>query len=513
MESLSPQVVSAAKLPILNPNEFDLWKMRIEHYFLMIDYSIWEVILNGDSPIPTRVVDGVVQSVTPTTVEQRLAKKNELKDRGTLLMALPDKHQLKFNIHKDAKSLMEAIEKRFGGNKETKKVQKTLLKQQYENFTGSSSESLDQIHDRLQKLISQLKILVIAVTNVSAASTKVLVSTLPNVDNLSDAVIYSFFASQSNIPQLDNDDLKQIDADDLEEMDLKWQMAMLNIRARRFLQRTGMNLGANGTNSIGFDLLKMECYNYHRRGHFARECSYDWSFQADEEPTNYALMAFTSLSSSTYDNEVAPCFKACSKAYDTLQSHYDKLTNDLRKSQFDVFSYKTGLESVEARLVVYQQNENMFEEDIELLKLDVMLRDNALLELRKKFKKAEQERDEIKLKLENFQTSLKNLSKLLASQITDKTRLGYNNQVFNSTVFDYDELISSESDVSMPPSLVHDSENVPAVLPVEPSTTKPNKDLSQSNKPFASIIEDWVSDSEDKSEGELMPTQKAPSFV
>nr|GEY70999.1 ribonuclease H-like domain-containing protein [Tanacetum cinerariifolium] len=94
-----------------------------------------EVILNGDSPILTRVIKGVVQPVAPTTAEQRLARKNALKARGTLFMALPDKHQLKFNIHKDAKTLMEAIEKRFGGNKETKKVQKTLFKQQYENFT------------------------------------------------------------------------------------------------------------------------------------------------------------------------------------------------------------------------------------------------------------------------------------------------------------------------------------------------------------------------------------------
>nr|GEY08138.1 ribonuclease H-like domain-containing protein [Tanacetum cinerariifolium] len=149
MESLSPQVVSAAKLPILNPNEFDLWKIRIEQYFLMTDYSLWEVILHGDSPAPTRVIEGVVQHVTLTTTEQRFARKNELKARGTLLMALPAKHQLMFNIHKDAKTLMEAIEKRFGGNKETKKVQKTLLKQQYKNFTGSSFERLDQIQDRL----------------------------------------------------------------------------------------------------------------------------------------------------------------------------------------------------------------------------------------------------------------------------------------------------------------------------------------------------------------------------
>nr|GFA86897.1 hypothetical protein [Tanacetum cinerariifolium] len=151
---LKARVVFAAKLPILNPNEFDLWKMRIKQYFLMTDYSLWEVILNDDSPVPTRLVKGVAQPVDPTTVEQKLARKNELKARGTLLMALPDKHQLKFNSHKDAKSLMEAIEKRFSGNTETKKVQKTLLKQQFENF----SEGLDQIHDRLQKLVSQLDI-------------------------------------------------------------------------------------------------------------------------------------------------------------------------------------------------------------------------------------------------------------------------------------------------------------------------------------------------------------------
>nr|GEU68236.1 hypothetical protein [Tanacetum cinerariifolium] len=88
--------------------------MRIEQYFLMTDYSLWEVILNGDSPSPTRIVDGTVQIISPTTAEQRLAKKNELKAIGTLLMALPDKHQLKFSIHKDAKTLMEAINKQFG---------------------------------------------------------------------------------------------------------------------------------------------------------------------------------------------------------------------------------------------------------------------------------------------------------------------------------------------------------------------------------------------------------------
>nr|GFC29275.1 ribonuclease H-like domain-containing protein [Tanacetum cinerariifolium] len=145
----------------------------------MTDYSLWEVILNGDSPVPTRLVEGVAQPVAPTTVEQKLARKNKLKAR--------DKHQLKFNSHKDAKSLMEAIEKRFGGNTETKKVQKTLLKQQFKNFSGSYSE-------------------ISAAVSVFAVGAKLSTSTLPNVDSLSNAIIYSFFASQSSSPQLDNED-------------------------------------------------------------------------------------------------------------------------------------------------------------------------------------------------------------------------------------------------------------------------------------------------------------------
>nr|GFA08593.1 hypothetical protein [Tanacetum cinerariifolium] len=201
-------------------------KMMIEQYFLVTDYSLWDVILNGDSSIPTRVIGGVVQPVAPITVEQRLARKNELKARGTLLMALPDKHQLKFNIHKDAKTLMEAIEKRFGRNKETKK---TDLKDQslddmfnilkiYEaevKFSSSASPTTQNIAFVSSQNIESTNESVSVVASISAASAKVPVFALPNVDTLSDAVIYSFFASQSNSLQLDNDDLKQIDVDDL----------------------------------------------------------------------------------------------------------------------------------------------------------------------------------------------------------------------------------------------------------------------------------------------------------
>nr|GEW78506.1 hypothetical protein [Tanacetum cinerariifolium] len=142
----------------------------------------------------------------PTTVEEKLARKNELKARGTLLMALSNEHQLKFNSYKNDKSLMEAIEMRFGGNKESNKVQKTLLKQQYENFNRTSSEGLDQIYDRLQKIINQLKIHGEAISQedlnlkllrslpsefniahgVSAANSKTNAFNLPNSDHAED---------------------------------------------------------------------------------------------------------------------------------------------------------------------------------------------------------------------------------------------------------------------------------------------------------------------------------------
>nr|GEX88945.1 hypothetical protein [Tanacetum cinerariifolium] len=295
MELQSTPVISAAKLPILNLNEFDLWKIRIEQYFLMTDYSLWEVIINGDSPKPSVVVEGSAAPIVILTAEQKLARENELKARGTLLMALSDRHQLKFNSHKDAKTLMEAIKKRFERNTETKKVQKTLLKQQFENFTGSSSEDLDQIHNRLQKLVSQLQIHGVSISQ-EDVNLKFLHS-LPSEWKTHTLI----WRNKTNLEEHSLDDLfnnlriyeAEIDVDDLEEMDLRWQMAMLTLRARRFLQKTRKNLGDNRVTTMGFDMSKVECYNCHRKGHFARE--------SEEEPANFALMAISSSSSS--DNE------------------------------------------------------------------------------------------------------------------------------------------------------------------------------------------------------------------
>nr|GEY39936.1 hypothetical protein [Tanacetum cinerariifolium] len=125
----------------------------------MIEYALWDVIKNGHTFPKTQVVEGVETVMSITFVEDKAQRRLEVKARSTLMMGIPNKHQLKFNFIKDAKQLMEAIKKRFGGNTATKRTQRNLLKQQYENFTASNSKMLYQTFDRLQKLVSQLVLL------------------------------------------------------------------------------------------------------------------------------------------------------------------------------------------------------------------------------------------------------------------------------------------------------------------------------------------------------------------
>ncbi|GKE90580.1 hypothetical protein Tco_1571675, partial [Tanacetum coccineum] len=100
------------KVPMLKPGEYELWRMRMEQYIQMIDYYLWEVIENGNAPPITKVVK---TTIAPTTAEEKAQRRLKLKARSTLLMGIPNEHQLKFNSIKDAKSLLQAVEKRFGG--------------------------------------------------------------------------------------------------------------------------------------------------------------------------------------------------------------------------------------------------------------------------------------------------------------------------------------------------------------------------------------------------------------
>ncbi|GJW33175.1 hypothetical protein Tco_0053207 [Tanacetum coccineum] len=337
MDLETTQNNSVAKLPILKQGDYEMWKLRIEQYFQVQDYALWEVIEYGNSFKPvartTTNADGSSTSTIPgpVTTEEKAQKKNDVKARSMLLMALPNEHQLTFSQYKDAKTLFEAIQARFGGNEATKKTQRTLLKQMYENFSASSQESLDSISNRLQKIVSQLAILDLdtisfddlynnfklveqevkrSVTSSSNSSSQnvAFVST-PGRSNEDNAANVQVNTVSTNVSTASTNDSiaspKQIHEDDLEEMDLKWQLALLSLKARKFYQRTGKKIIINGSDTDGYDKSKVECFNCYKMGHFYTSskvmvafdgAGFDWSFMDDEEvPTNLALMVFSDL--------------------------------------------------------------------------------------------------------------------------------------------------------------------------------------------------------------------------
>ncbi|GJR42929.1 hypothetical protein Tco_1311032 [Tanacetum coccineum] len=108
-------------------------------------------------PCQKKIKEGVVTEMPITTAEEKAQRRLEVKAKSTLIMGIPNEHQLKFNSIKDANKLLESVEKRFGRNAATRKTQRNLLKQQYKNFNTPSSEMLDQTFDRLQKLVRQNK--------------------------------------------------------------------------------------------------------------------------------------------------------------------------------------------------------------------------------------------------------------------------------------------------------------------------------------------------------------------
>nr|GEU45338.1 copia protein [Tanacetum cinerariifolium] len=238
--------------------------MKMDQYLAHTDYALWEVILDGNSAV-------------------RMTK-----DKA-------DEHLARFHGIKDAKTLWAAIKSRFGGNAESKKMQKNAIVLRHK-----------VPHHMLMNSCSH------------------------------------FFANQFSTLQLDKEDLKQIDQDDLEEIDLKWHVAMLFMRVKQFYMKTGRKLEFNGKEPVGFDKTNVECFNCHKRGHFARYYrsarssgnrsrdarnagyrgrdnakrpvkeedeqalvvqdglgTYDWSYQVEEEATDIALMAFTSNPSSS----------------------------------------------------------------------------------------------------------------------------------------------------------------------------------------------------------------------
>ncbi|GJW79345.1 ribonuclease H-like domain-containing protein [Tanacetum coccineum] len=361
MEAGTTSTTLIAKLPILNPEEYDLWLMRIEQYFLMTDYSLWEVIQNGNKVLKIKIRE-VEQEYEPTTTEENQDRRNKMKARGTLLMALPNKDQLKFHSYKYAKLLMEVIEKRYRGNKESKKVQRTLLKKQYENFSGSSTEIMDQTFNRLQKLISQLEIQGETISQ-EDMNLKLLRS-LPS-EWKTHALIWR---NKVEIKTINLDDLyNNLKIYELELKDSTNTSKKSQNVAFVSSSSTNSNNSTNEADNIAYGLGdssrgQAECRAPRNQDNRGKEPSK--RTVTVESPTENALVAQDGI-------RVDSCSKSCVKAYATLKEQYDNLNSDYNTSQFNLVSYKAGLESVEARLTQYKKIEAVFEEGINVLKLDV----------------------------------------------------------------------------------------------------------------------------------------------
>ncbi|GJY16719.1 putative ribonuclease H-like domain-containing protein [Tanacetum coccineum] len=268
--------ISNIKLPILKKEEYDIWAMEMEHYLEYIDNDVWKVIQNGNSKkrISTGK-DGVVRILPPVSPAEIHAVEKERKARTILLMAIPKEHLRRFHGMDDAKEIWEAIRTRFGGNANSKKMQKAVLKQQFEAFTISSSEGLEKGYDRFQQLLSQLEAHGAEVSTEDAnhkflrslppawSNLAMTMRTKPDVDTLSIDDFTSLILStsfQNNIQE------REVPAGFADEI------AMIAIQMKKFYKKTGRRVRIDGNKPVGFDKKKLECFKCHNTDHFAREC-------------------------------------------------------------------------------------------------------------------------------------------------------------------------------------------------------------------------------------------------
>ncbi|GKB55660.1 hypothetical protein Tco_0911846 [Tanacetum coccineum] len=325
MESQSTQTI---KIPILQPGEYDLWKMRMEQYLQCIDYTLWEIIENGNAPIVTKLVDGKETAIPPTSVEEKAQRKAELKARSTFKPKL--------------------------------------------------------------------------------------------------------------FPLLVYEDLQQIHPDDLEEMDLRWNIAMLTMRAKRFLKNTRRKLDMANKERIEAPSNQDSKNKEPTRrtvpveettsNALVSQCDsfgYDWSDQAKKGPTNFALMAYSSTSSTSSTHTGVSNDSNCCSSYlecvKDLKEQIEQLVKDLRTARISVVSYKTGLESVDARLLVFKKTESVYKEDIKLLKREIYLRDLDIKELKRKLDLATKEKNEFYHSLDDFVELNESVSESIVEKPTVET--------------------------------------------------------------------------------------------
>nr|GEW64124.1 probable UDP-N-acetylglucosamine--peptide N-acetylglucosaminyltransferase SPINDLY [Tanacetum cinerariifolium] len=462
---------------VARKDEYDIWAMKIEHYLEHTDYPIWEIIQKQNCPVQVSIdTHGQIRVLPPKTAEEILARERERKARTTLLMAIPEDYLGKFHKTADAKEMWEAIKSRFSGNDESKKLQKYILKQQFESFYVSNLKGLHKGYDSTNEVNTAYGVSTSFGHN----------SQREGSSSYTNELMYSFFANQSSGIKLDHEDLEQLDEFDLEEMDLKWKVAVISMRLKKFYKKTGRKLHFDAKEPVGFDKNKDE----YKAMVTIDGKGVDWTGHAEDDTENYALIAFNSSNSGS-DTEVTSCSKECGNTYAKLKKLYDEQREQLE---------------------------------------------------------AEKEKEEFKTKLENFQSSSKGLSKLLNSQMNakDKSWLGYGNQIHKGALCYENKVLESvfdsrSSDVEdspvndifekvegihvvpslmtgiyMPPksnfgideSNIETLESVPKLVESKPKAVSEPKVWSD-----APIIEEYESDSNDEYVFKAVMEQEIPSYA
>ncbi|GKC09082.1 ribonuclease H-like domain-containing protein [Tanacetum coccineum] len=273
-----------AKFPYLKKEEYETWAMKMEYWIMNSDHNLWNIVLNGNSRKKTgRDPKGNIMILPPVSVEEHIVVQRETKARTILLQSLPEDHMADFHHLDDARDIWLAVKARFGGNDESKKMRKSMLKQEFSEFRVSESEGLHKGYDRFQKILSQLNQMQAKPDNEdcnmkflrallhSWSQVAITLKTKGGLDYLSFDDLYNKLRTlEIDITYKDFDQIGKLD---LEELDIKWQMAMLSVRINRFEKKAGRKMKFNNKDAARFDKKKVKCYKCLELGHFARECT------------------------------------------------------------------------------------------------------------------------------------------------------------------------------------------------------------------------------------------------
>ncbi|GJR34075.1 hypothetical protein Tco_1209759 [Tanacetum coccineum] len=375
---------------------------------------------NSGTTVKLPILKLITKMYVPKTAEEKTNKKNNVKVRSLLLMALPNEHQLTFSQYPDAKSMFSAIKTRFWGFRRL-----SVGLQSWMNKPEVNTMSIDDLYNNFKIVEQKVKKSV----GVSSGAQNLAFMTALSTSNTNDVNTASPQVSTASI-NVNIASPQQIHEDDLEAMDTVLFIIILdNLRNR---SRIRINKWYQSFALRNFDLEDMEFESAHGNNEYTSSkamlaidgVGFDWSDMAEEQvQTNMALMAFSN--SEVYNDKT--CSKTCLKNYETLKKQCDDLIVKLNQTEFTAATYKRGLATVEEQLITYRKNEVLFSEEVAVLKREVACKDYEINVLKSEFEKVKQEKEGIEFKIEKFDKASKDLDKLLESQITDKSKegLGY----------------------------------------------------------------------------------------